>query len=184
MEDVRDSVTMDFKAEGNLIYCVGRTFNEMGGSIYFKLNKAVGNTVPHVDAKKAKKIFDKMHKAMKLGIIKSCHDCSEGGIGVAAAEMAFAGGMGANIYLDKVKRTGDVSRDDYLLFSESNSRFLVEIEKKHQAKFEKLFKDSDISNIGQTGGEKLMVYGLDNKVVINEHPDKLKESWQKPLRNP
>ncbi|MFH1074123.1 MAG: phosphoribosylformylglycinamidine synthase subunit PurL [Candidatus Firestonebacteria bacterium] len=184
MEDVRDSVTMDFKAEGNLVYIAGRTYDEMGGSVYLKLNNEIGNTVPKVDAKKAKKIFDRMHKAMKLGIIKSCHDCSEGGMGVALAEMAFAGGMGANIYLDKVVRSGDLNRDDYILFSESNSRFIVEIDKKHKAKFETLFKGIEISNIGETSGDKLRVYGLDNRVVISEDINKLKESWQAPLRNP
>ena len=184
VEDVRDSVTMDFKAEGNLIYIVGRTLNEMGGSIYLKLNNAIGNTVPRVDAKKAKKIFDKMHKAMKAGMIRSCHDCSEGGLGVAIAEMAFAGGIGANIYLDKVERSGDVNRDDYVLFSESNSRFIVEVEKKNQGKFETLYKGFEISNIGETFGSKVMVYGLDNRVVVSEDINRLKDSWQKPLRNP
>lgn len=184
MEDVRDAVTMDFKAEGNSIYVIGTTHNEMGGSVYFKLKNELGNTVPKVDGKTAKKIFAKLHKAIKLGLVKSCHDCSEGGLGVALAEMAFAGGTGVDVCLDKVKRSGDVNRDDYVLFSESNSRFVVELEKKHQAKFENLFKEIEISNIGQTGGDKVMIYGLDNRLVISEDINVLKESWQKPLRTP
>ena len=184
MEDVRNSVTMDFKGEGNPIYVIGRTLNEMGGSMYLKLSNVIGNTVPRVDAKKAKKMFDRMHKAMKAGLIRSCHDCSEGGLGVVLAEMAFAGGIGANVYLDKVSRSGDVDRDDYVLFSESNSRFVVEVDKKHRAKFETFFKGYDVSNIGETFGSKLMVTGLDNRVVIREDINKLKDSWQRPLRNP
>ena len=184
MDDIRNCVTMDFKKEGNLVYLVGKTFVELGGSVYLKNNGYIGNTVPRVNAVNAKKIFDRMFKAVKKGLVRSCHDCSEGGLGAALADMSFAGGMGANVYLDKVVRSGDLLRDDYILFSESNTRFVVEVEKKNRKKFEALFKGLAVSNIGSTYGEHLIVHGKDGRVVLNEDIKKLKESWQAPLRNP
>ena len=65
--------------------------------------------------------------AMEKGLVRACHDCSEGGIGVAAAEMAFAGGLGMVIHLDKVPLAEPIERDDFVLFSESNTRFLAEV---------------------------------------------------------
>ena len=184
VEDIRSCVTMDFKKEGSLIYLVGETFNEMGGSVYLKNNGYTGNTVPKVNAVQAKKLFDRMFKAMQQGLVRACHDCSEGGLGVALAEMAFAGGLGANVYLDKVIKAPDLKRDDFILFSESNTRFVVEIEKKNSRKFETLFKNFAAANIGTINGERLIVHGEDGRVILSEDINKLKEAWQRPLRNP
>ena len=65
--------------------------------------------------------------AIDQRLVRSCHDCSEGGLGVATAEMAFAGGLGMHLSLKNVSRDGDVTTDDVSLFSESNSRFVVEV---------------------------------------------------------
>ena len=184
LEDIRVCVTMDFKKEGNLVYLVGRTFDEMGGSVYLKNNGFIGNTVPRVNAVNAKKIFSLMHKAIKQGFVRACHDCSDGGLGTALAEMAFAGGLGANIYLDRVPGVAGLAREDYILFSESNTRFLVEVEKKNRKKFEALFRKFPAANIGITYGERLVVHGLDGRAVVSEDIKKLKEAWQSPLRDP
>ena len=185
MEDIRIAVTMDFKENGNLIYIIGKTFNELGGSIYFKLFNKIGNTVPKVDTKLGKKIFKNIHNAIKSKLIKACHDCSEGGIGVALAEMCFSGGLGAVIYLDKVPKDSNLNRDDFILFSESNTRFIVEVEKKNKSEFERIFKDVPFANIGKIEDtKKLIIYGLNGNVILNEDINKLKESWQSPLKNP
>ena len=99
MEDVKRSVSMDFKQAGDLIYVVGETKNEMGGSAYLDTKGFIGNSVPKVEPVKAKNLMEKLSQASEKGLVKACHDCSEGGIGVAAAEMAFAGGLGAAISL-------------------------------------------------------------------------------------
>ncbi|MFH1824813.1 MAG: phosphoribosylformylglycinamidine synthase subunit PurL [Candidatus Firestonebacteria bacterium] len=185
MEDIRTAGTMDFKEDENLIYIIGKTFNELGGSIYCKLFGQIGNFVPKVNAKLGKKIFKKVHDVIKNKIIRSCHDCSEGGIGVALAEMCFSGGLGAEIYLNKVSKEDNLNRDDFLLFSESNTRFIVEVEKRNKLKFEKMFKDIPVANIGKIKNTKrLVIYGLNSNVILNEDINKLKESWQSPLKNP
>ena len=94
--------SMDLKAPGNLLYIIGETFNELGGSEYYKLKGYLGASVPKVKGAKAKRTFKAVTKAIDSGLIKSCHDLSEGGLAVAAAEMAFAGGYGLELDLCKV----------------------------------------------------------------------------------
>jgi len=102
MDNVEKAVTMDCKQAGDPIYIVGTTFNELGGSQYYSINGYVGNKVPRVDPKKGKKLMDALSTATEKGLVKACHDLSEGGLGVAAAEMAFAGDLGMLIDLSQV----------------------------------------------------------------------------------
>ena len=91
---------------GNFIYIIGVTKSELGGSAYFLTRGAIGNNVPTVDAVQAKVLMEKLSRATARRLVRACHDCSEGGIGVALAEMAFAGGLGAKIDLKKVPLGG------------------------------------------------------------------------------
>ncbi|MBN1869120.1 MAG: phosphoribosylformylglycinamidine synthase subunit PurL [Candidatus Omnitrophica bacterium] len=183
VDDVTKSVTMDFKKGGNLIYCVGKTYDELGGSIYFDTYGLVGNTVPRVNTKQGMKIFKALSSAVKKGMVQSMHDCSEGGLGVALAEMAFSGGFGVTARLDKVSYQGAAHRDDAVLFSESNSRFIVEVKPKDKRTFEQLLKGIPFGHIGQVeDSPEFIVYGLKQQVCVNAHIKDLKEAWQKTLR--
>ena len=111
------------------------------------------------------------------------HDCSEGGLAVALAEMAFSGGLGVTARLDKVAFKGKSKRDDTILFSESNSRLLVEIEPKNQKKFELILKGIPKGLIGRVEeSPEFIVYGLNQQVCIGATIWDLKEAWQQPLR--
>jgi phosphoribosylformylglycinamidine synthase subunit PurSL len=183
MEDINKAVSMDCKEAGNLIYIVGATFKELGGSHYYAVRGYVGNSVPKVQAEKGKKLMEAVSAATQKGLVKACHDLSEGGIGVAAAEMAFAGGLGMRIELNKIPRGEIMVRDDFILFSESNSRFLVEVAPEDKAKFEKTLKGVDFAEIGQvTKIKKLEITGRYDNVLVKADIDELKEAWQKPLR--
>jgi len=139
--------------------------------------------VPTVDPESAKRIFIAISESISAGLVSSCHDCSEGGIAVAAAEMAFAGGLGVEISLKNVPADNDVDRDDVLLFSESNSRFIVGVEPQKQANFESVLKGLPFAQIGVVNGsETLTIYGRNGNRVIDEKLGRLKESWQKTLR--
>jgi phosphoribosylformylglycinamidine synthase len=174
---------MDFKKAGNLVYIIGMTKNELGGSEYFRTRGYLGNSVPEVDPVYSKDIMDKLSGAIAGGMVRSCHDCSEGGIAVALAEMAFAGGLGADIDLEAVPLGDDIKRDDYILFSESNSRFLAEVPPEKQKDFEKAMTGTDCAAIGRvTAGDKLRINGLDGSRIISAALPELKEAWQKPLR--
>jgi phosphoribosylformylglycinamidine synthase len=183
MEDVKRAISMDFKQAGDSIYVVGDTKNELGGSAYYLTRGFVGNKVPTVDPVKAKAAMEKLSRATARGMVKACHDCSEGGIGVAVAEMAFAGGLGANININKVPLAEKITRDDYILFSESNSRFIVEIAPDKKASFEKIMKGSTFAEIGKvTKLPILKIIGLSGSMVLEEKISGLKKAWQDPLR--
>ncbi|MFA6378803.1 MAG: phosphoribosylformylglycinamidine synthase subunit PurL, partial [Candidatus Omnitrophota bacterium] len=183
VDNVEKVVTMDLKKEDNLIYVIGHTFDELGGSIYYDTFGKIGSSVPKVDLKKALKTFQALERAMRKGIIQSCHDCSEGGLGVALAEMAFAGGFGATAFLSKVPFKGAKAQNDTVLFSESNSRFIVEVSPCHQKDFEKIFKGMSFGAVGQVKEEKILTcYGLKEELCLKADLESLKQSWQKTLR--
>jgi phosphoribosylformylglycinamidine synthase len=183
MNDVNRAVSMDFKQAGDFIYILGSTWDELGGSEYFQTHGLIGNNVPRVDPCRAKELMDKLSVAMENGLVRACHDCSEGGIGVAVAEMAFAGWLGAAIRLKAIPLGESVDRDDFILFSESNSRFLVEVASENRAEFEKVMARIDLAVIGEvTDGEVLEIYGVKDEKKVAASIGELKEAWQRPLR--
>ena len=182
MEDVNRAVSMDFKKSGDLIYIVGTTHNELGGSEYLAIHGLTGNSVPKVNPQRGKELMDRLSRATGKGLVEACHDCSEGGIGVAVAEMAFAGGLGAKIRLKSVPLSESITRDDFILFSESNSRFLVEVASENKGEFEEIMGDGS-AVIGEVATSSMLeVYGMDGKKVIKASLNELKEAWQQPLR--
>jgi phosphoribosylformylglycinamidine synthase len=183
MDNVERAVTMDCKREGDLVYIIGTTLNELGSSQYYGIHGYVGNRVPMVDSKKGKRLMDTLSAAMEKGLVRACHDLSEGGIGVAAAEMAFAGRLGLVIHLGQVPLGEAVNRDDYVLFSESNTRFLVEVAPEDKHQFEGMMAGVDFAAIGQvTSNKRIEVYGLNREIVLSASIAELKEAWQRPLR--
>src|SRR5262249_25201783 len=95
--DVRQCVTMDLKEPGNLLFVLGVSYDHLGGSHYHLVTNRQGGLVPRVDPDVAMRVFRGLHKAITEGRVRACHDLSEGGLAVAAAEMAFAGGFGMDI---------------------------------------------------------------------------------------
>ncbi len=183
MPDVKAAVSMDLKQEGDLIYLAGTTFNELGGSHYFSNRGYTGNAVPKLDAFRGKKLMEALSSAIRKGLVKACHDCSEGGIGVAAAEMAFAGGLGMTLNLQYVPLGEPIDRSDFILFSESNTRFLVEIKPENRNEFEGAMAGTACSLIGEVdGSHNLGIMGIDGREVVSANLEELKEAWQKPLR--
>ena len=175
------TTSMDLKAPGNLLYIIGDTYNELGGSEYYKLKGYLGASVPKVKGGKAKRTFKAVIKAIDQGLVKSCHDLSEGGLAVAAAEMAFAGGYGLELDLAKVPGK-ELERNDFVLFSESNSRFLIEVEERDRQNFEALMKGKACKKIGKvTKEERLVILGLNKKVVVDAPISELRCRWKKTL---
>jgi phosphoribosylformylglycinamidine synthase II len=183
MDDVNKAISMDCKKAGNLIYIIGSTYRELGGSHYYAVRGHIGSRVPKVYPEKGKQLMNALSKATGKSLVKACHDLSEGGIGVAAAEMAFAGGLGMTINLKNVPLGEPIDRDDYILFSESNTRFLAEVAPEDKAAFEKMMAGTDFAEIGKvTDSKKLIVNNLKGKTVLEADIAGLKEAWQKPLR--
>jgi phosphoribosylformylglycinamidine synthase len=182
VKDVEKTVTMDFKRPGSLIYVIGNTYEEWGGSVYLKTMGAVGLNVPKVRPEAALKSYKALSAAIQKGLVLSAHDCSEGGLAVALTEMAFAGGFGATAILKSVPFEGKGKRDDMVLFSESNSRIIVEIDAKKQKAFEALMAGIPMGMIGRVQpAPELFVYGLKDNLCLKVNVDEMKEAWKKPL---
>ncbi|MCK4751804.1 MAG: phosphoribosylformylglycinamidine synthase subunit PurL, partial [Planctomycetes bacterium] len=182
VDDINKCVTMDVKQAGNLIFIVGETKDELGGSHYYKINGELGANVPKLDLEKAVKIAERISTAIADGLVVSCHDCSEGGVAVALAEMGFAGGLGIEVDLKGLPVSEKQLRVDSLLFSESNSRYIMEVKPENYDAFAKLMLNLPFGQIGKvTEAKKFLVKTRDGKVVIELDLDTMKQAWQKPL---
>ncbi len=128
----------------------------------------------------APKIARKISDAIAKGLVVSCHDCSEGGLAVALAEMAFAGGLGIEADLRGLPKNKDCDRADAQLFSESNSRYIVEVEPKKYDSFAKLMLNLPFGQIAKvTDSPTLIIKDQNGKKVVNAEINSLKQAWQK-----
>ena len=186
MEDARLAVTMDVKRPGDLVYLLGATADELGGSEYLALKGFVGNNVPKVDAQGALATYRAYNGALTAGLVASCHDLSDGGLAVAAAESAFAGGFGMSLELSRVSFKGEAAgkTDEVLLFSESASRLLVTVRAEKAEAFEKAMAGTVCARIGAVSADtKVSIAGLDGALVVESDISRLKEAWQAPLKD-
>jgi phosphoribosylformylglycinamidine synthase len=175
--DVRRCVTMDFKQPDDVLFLIGTSREELGGSHYHLVTGGDGGQVPRVDQEMAPIIFRKIHDAIQSGWVRACHDLSEGGLAVAVAEMAFAGGFGADI------SAKEELPDDVFLFSESATRFVVEVKPGDVREFQEAMSEVPCRRIGQTTREpRLRIAGSEGEWIVWVTLEDLKEAWQKPLR--
>ena len=168
-----------------MLYQLGETKGEFGGSHFSKMadgrrQTAENKSVPTLDISRAKKMYEMLHTAMMRGLVRSAHDLSEGGLAVSVAEMCIAGGLGARLFDDFL--------DEATLFSESNSRFIIEVAPEHTTEIESLFEDvlADYPihwfRIGTVTAEPVLSLGdLFSVDLFSVSVDELKTAWQKPL---
>lgn len=180
--DVRHSSTPDFKQPGDKVYVLGVTRDETGGSEYFAARGFLGNKVPTIDDPNlAVRMYRALHKAIKGDLVASCHDLSDGGLGVALSESAFSGGFGAHVSLEQMVLHG-VDRDDTALFSETPCRFLVSLRPGRESEFEEVMKGFPFACVGQVTLEsRVRIVGLKGSMVIDADIWDLKRKWQAPL---
>ena len=182
VEDIRTCVTSDFKTEGNPVYLVGKpTEKELGGSEYYHMMNIEGGIVPRTDPEILKHCMNGLLACMKKQYIAACHDLSEGGLGACLAEMAIGGNLGATIDISAV---GKDLRSDFKLFSESNTRWVVEVKKEKQSLFEKQLKKDRVCFImlGKINRDHLTIKD-EGKTVVNLSVSLLRECWKKPIWN-
>jgi phosphoribosylformylglycinamidine synthase len=184
VDDVGRCASMDLKTPGNLLYLVGQTKDELGGSHFSLVEGLSGGEVPKMDAAAAKRTFVAVHKAIHAEVVRACHDLSEGGLAVAIAEMAFAGGLGARISLEKMPLYADSSDlpTAARLFGESNTRFLCEVPPELADAFEALLQGVPHARIGEVTNDGRLEILADGAAVVTADIATLKEAWQKPLR--
>jgi len=180
VNDVNRCITMDAKRPGNFLFVVGRTGNELGGSHYYKIHGHLGANVPQTDLTTAPRIAAALSGAIAEGLVAACHDCSEGGLAVALAEVAFAGGLGVDVDLRGLVRTRDCLRADALLFSESTARYIVEVSPEHFDGFARRMLNLPFGQIGRVMDScRLTIRDDCGKRVIDAAVADLKAAWQR-----
>ena len=185
--DVANCVTMDLKKAGNVLFQIGVTGDHLGGSHWTLVNEMSGGKVPTVDPQRAKQTFIHLHDAIQKGLVRSCHDMSEGGLAVAVAEMAFAGGLGAEISTNEVGIEILPSDPDSeinlsyataaLLFAESNTRFVVEIAPENVETFKSTMGDIDVQQLGTVVPQPKLTIEVAHNTVIQSDLMTLKNAW-------
>ncbi len=187
MDDLTQAVTMDLKDVGNALYIVGKTYNELGASHYYALEGKIGNAVPKVRPEEALKTYAALTACSKNKLVRSLHDCSEGGIAVAIAEMAFAGNRGVELDFAALPvEEIDLADSPAQLFSESNSRILAEVKPELEAEFVEVLKQNNavFARIGSvTDSDKVVIKNMAGCEVVSADYSALKAAWQAPLNN-
>ncbi|MEM7309554.1 MAG: phosphoribosylformylglycinamidine synthase subunit PurL, partial [Planctomycetota bacterium] len=179
--DVGRVVTMDAKRADNKLFLVGRTRVELGGSHYLELCGLAGGRVPQPDLAEAPGLLRTLHACIADGLVASCHDLSEGGLAVAAAEMAFAGCLGVSLYLQAVpaEDSSGADADAVRLFSESCTRFLCEVAPEHAADFAARFEHGACAEIGAvTSSDVLRIHGTSGGTVAEVPIEDLRRAFQ------
>jgi phosphoribosylformylglycinamidine synthase len=180
--DIRKAVTMDAKEAGNIVALVGATRDELGGSHLALVKGLAGGAVPRVDPEMAPRLFRALHRAIQAKGVRSCHDLSEGGLAAAAAEMSFAGELGLDLDLQTLAAQSGIASDAVLLFSESNTRFLVEVAPAQWSQFTAQFVGLPVVELGKVvAGPNVTIRGVAGELVIDSSWRELKQAWQSPL---
>jgi phosphoribosylformylglycinamidine synthase len=175
--------TSDLKRAGNKLFVVGATRNEFAGSHHELVTGIRGENGVRVDAATALRCYRMINDAQQLGMVASAHDCAEGGLASALAEMCIGGRLGAKITLRQELAATDADIDDQtLLFAESTSRIVLESTPEHAPELRKRFEGLPFFEIGDvTGEQKLVINGLSGNLLVFETIADLHKAWREPL---
>ena len=173
IEDVRKTITSDFKQPGDLIYLIGKTYDELAGSEFHALLNVQGSSVPQVRMDEAKQAYLKMMQANESGLINSSHDISDGGAMVSIVECCFGNNYGARITIRACSKMPISS----FLFSESPSRFIVSIAPYRKTEFELLMQDTALLLGEVTASETVLVSEMDT-TIIDLPVAQLHQAWK------
>ena len=181
MNDVSKAVTLGAKRVGDLVYVLGLTHAELGGSEFLALLGGVGNAVPRVNPDTARRLYAAVADATAAELCHSLHTPALGGLGLALAKVAMAGRLGLNIDMDAVPRTADLSVPE-LLFSESNSRFVATVPPTHQHAFEALFRGLPCACVGTTTRAPVLSLTHAARPLLSVPVEQLLEAYKDTLR--
>lgn len=182
LPDVSRSLTMDAKEAGDLVYVLGTTRDECGASEWYALHGFVGNSVPRLaDADTTFGLYASFHRAAREGLVRSAHDCSDGGLGVALAETAMAGRLGLRADLSKVPAR-EVSDPRRLLWSESLGRLVVTVRPADAPAFEALLEPGSFAAVGEILSDPRLEIFLEAVPVLSASVEDCLAAWKRPFR--
>ncbi len=174
MDDLSKAVSMDLKQAGDALYLVGRHDPRLGASHYRLAGgaqEAYDGEVPPLDAS-APAVYRALHAAIQKGLVRACHDLSEGGLGVAAAEMCIGGRLGAEIELAGGEPL-------CALFGETNGCLLAEVRPEHEAAFEAAFEGLSFQRLGHVRGDEEFRVSMNGRGLIDLPVAALVRAWKR-----
>lgn len=182
VNDGLKTVSIDPKFPGDIIYLLGETNNEIGGSEFASLLNFKGNSVPKTDAVKNRNLYKKFYKAVLREIISSAIPVNRGGLGIALAKIAIAGQLGIRVSLKKIK--GDAKKSEIILFAESTGRILVSVSLKNQKVFEEIMKGELFTKLGSVkNGDEFIVEDKKGKTIINTKISALNKKYKEVFKD-
>lgn len=179
--DVRQATSMFLRRPGNFVYLVGVTGDDLGGSLALRLDGWRGDRPPEIRLERSRRVLSAVYRSIRGGLVQACHDLSEGGLAVAAAEMAIAGGCGLEINLDQMPVATAGLSAGIRLFAESPTRFLIEVAPGDAAAFEKILKRVPHARVGEVLSVPRLRFQSHGAEVIDSHVERLRATWQAPL---
>ncbi len=182
VEDASHVRGASLRRSNSAIFMVGNTEDEMGASVYARVKGISGAKVPQTDCAKNYELYKAYYeKALTQGLVLSAHDLSEGGLAVAAAEMAFSGIGGVQIDLDALPTTGGWQNNAVPCFSESTGRFLVEVDEDMAAEFQAAMAGFPCARIGSATTDGQLTITAKGSTVLQAEIAELKSIWKNGL---
>ena len=178
IENIDKHCTMHFKDEGDVVILLGETRNELGGSEYlYRIYGIERGAVPVLNFGLEKKLQSFILAAIEKGLLKSAHDVSEGGLAVALTECCMEKELGVKVQLESRLRA------DAVLFSESQSRFIVSCDPESLAELQQIMDKQEIPYeiLGKVTGEELVI-DINSKKIVDLNVKEMKEAWRGAFR--
>ncbi|MEM2909112.1 MAG: phosphoribosylformylglycinamidine synthase subunit PurL [Candidatus Bilamarchaeaceae archaeon] len=176
INNVERAISSEFKRPGDIIYVLGTTRGEMGGSEYYRLFGGVGNNLPAVKPTEHTLVYRCLSDAIEEGLVSSAHDVSDGGLAVAFAECAIGCGVGAELDIQKIR--AETANESALLFSETPGRFVVSVHPENAERFEQITRRM-FARAGRVRGDKRLLIKRGESILVNEEIEKLKNAYAK-----
>lgn len=179
VRDVRKICSTELKRKGSLLYLCGMTFKEMGGSAYYRLLGRDDGRVPKPRPGETLPLMEELNSLIEDRLVISCHDCSDGGLAAALCEMSMSGEYGSEVSLDNLAEEKILPEE--ILFSESQGRFIVEVEKNREAEFERRMKGKPYYFLGRVSGEGRIKVLFDGRPLVDVSCCDAEKAWRSGL---
>lgn len=177
VDDVRSAVTTNFKRAGNPVYLAGVAWRGLGGSIYNELERSGNNALGVISIEESARLYRGLLPAFRAGLVMAAHDISDGGFAAAAAEMAFGGGLGADLCPETGYAQDGISQAE-LLFGESPSRLLIEVDRERELAFRSMVAGLPVERVGfVSAGHDLTLLDGAGRELLREDIAVLLECW-------
>jgi phosphoribosylformylglycinamidine synthase subunit PurSL len=176
LPDLKRALSLEWKRPGDLIYLVGDTRPELGGSEFYEMLGYVGLSVPEVRSEEFLAYYRVLEEAGRAELLASAHGLYRGGLGVHLALTSLAAGLGIEVDLSRVAPESPAYAS---LYSESAGRFLVSVDPAHQGRLEEFFRGQPFTLIGQVRSDQTVKISRHGQPLISAPLETLNAAWER-----